>query len=67
MAETKERVTIVIDKALATKLHEMQGKAIGKTSKNVSFSDVINMSIQYAIGKGFNVGKLVTLKEESQR
>lgn len=40
----------------------MQGKAIEKTSKHVSFSDAVNSGLIYAIQKGFNEKNLVDIQ-----
>lgn len=61
------RVTIVISKEHNSKLHEIQGKAIGKFGGNVSFSDVINFAVAFALEKGFNVTKVVNYKEAKLR
>lgn len=59
---TIQRISIVIDDDLSVKLHNMQGKAIEKTSKHVSFSDAVNSGLIYAIQKGFNEKNLVDIQ-----
>ena len=58
-----KRVTIMISDENNKKLHEMQGKSIGKFDGSISFSNVINFAIEHAIHKGFNVAQIVSYKE----
>ncbi len=43
------RVTIMLDKANAIKLHSLQAKLIQTTRKNISFSFVINQVIKIGL------------------
>lgn len=63
----KTRCTIIIDKDRNSKLHEIQGKAIGKYESSISFSDVINFAVEYALEKGFNVSKVIAYKDSHER
>ena len=44
-----KRVTIVFDEINLKKLHEIQAKQIKKTSKTVSFSNVVNQVIRKSL------------------
>lgn len=67
IANGGKRCTIVIDKERNSKLHEIQGKAIGRYDGSISFSDVINFAVQYALEKGFNVKSVLAYKESNER
>jgi|APSaa5957512535_1039671.scaffolds.fasta_scaffold02528_29 hypothetical protein len=62
-----KRVTIIISDTNNTKLHDLQGKSIGKFDGNISFSDVINFAIEHALHNGFNVSEIVNYKETKRR
>lgn len=61
------RITLVLDDERNNKLQEIRGKAIGKCNGNISFSDVANWAIEYALQNGFNVGNALKLREERIR
>jgi len=61
------RVTVIIDKERNRQLHELQGKAIGKFDGNISFSDMVNFALDYALDKGFNVKSVLQYKEDKIR
>lgn len=46
MTENGERITIVLDKKIAKTLRLIQSKRIAKEQKSVSFSNVINQTLE---------------------
>jgi hypothetical protein len=44
-----KRVTVVLDDNLVKKLREKQAKLIKETTKSVSFSSVVNMTLRKGI------------------
>ncbi len=44
-----KRVTVVLDNYLVKKLREKQAKLIKETTKSVSFSSVVNMTLRKVI------------------
>jgi len=46
-----KRVTIMLDDDLVKKLRELQSKQIKETTKSVSFSQVINQSLEAGLKK----------------
>jgi hypothetical protein len=44
-----KRVTVVLDNDLVKKLREKQAKLIKETTKSVSFSSVVNMTLRKGI------------------
>jgi len=45
------RITIMLDDELQKKLREKQAKLIKQSNKNVSFSQVINMTLKQSVRK----------------
>ncbi len=43
------RLSIMLDKSNAIKLHSLQAKLIQKTRKNISFSNVINQVVKVGL------------------
>lgn len=46
-----KRITIMLDDDLVKKLHELQAKKIKESSESISFSAVLNKSLEKALKK----------------
>lgn len=46
-----KRVTIVLDESILKKLHEIQAKKIKESARSVSFSAVLNETLEFGLKK----------------